>query len=355
MENNNTSTKQYKFRTYFDNNLLVMKDKTMLCILLKLFSLYQLNYNKEKKHGKPTNNVKFQFSINEFIIDLQISKNTVIEKMKHLEKMKLITKTKTKDDNNANGKNEYQFNANLLEEIVSKLNPLSRKERKKYINEIFDIPKKENKEKENKKPVEAESEQEEKSIPLTPAEIEKEKNIKANEKLDQLQRQEAAELKVKFQQREKEKIRKSEINTNNTLKSTSIEKPTPTTTEEAKMAPKENKEVEEQSISNNNTNEYEKNNVQLALINLLNNDELFLFSNEFRNCKMYLRIIDCLESKDYHSFLMNAYAKDGFYTLSKDYLNEFNEKDRTTLLNFINCYIQTYNNVEVEAKNIPAV
>jgi len=155
---------------------------------------------------------------------------------------------------------------------------------------------------------------------------------------------------AKFQQREEE-YKKTQTNANKAIGATQIQKPISTTKEDIKIGPSRNKEAERQSASgDNNSNKYEKDNVQLALINLLNNNEYFQFSDEFRNCKMYLRIIDCLESKDYHNFLMNAYAKDGFYTLSKDYLNGFNEKDRITLLHFVNCYVRNYNEVEEEKK-----
>ena len=354
MENKNETptTNKNKFRTYFYNNLVVMKDKILFCLLFKLISLHQLEYNKAKKHGKPTNDIKFQFSTNEFILDTQISKSSLLRKMEILEKLKLISKTKTKEDNNANGKNEYQVNITLLEEIVSKLDDKKRKDRIIYINQIFG-EKTEKKILSIEESFEAENEQKENLDIPTPAEIEKENNIKKNEALDKLQRQQSIELMAKFKQREEEN-RKAQINTNKAIGATQIQNPTPTTKEKMKIGTGENIGAEKQIISSNDIiNEYEKDNVQLALISLLNNKNLPL-SDEFRNSKMYFRIIDCLGSKDYHNFLMNAYAKDGFYTLSKDYLNGFNEKDRTTLLDFINCYIRNCNEVEEERKGKPA-
>ena len=133
MENKNETPKMNKFRTYFYNNLTVIKDCVMFKLIFKLISLHQLEYNKAKKNGLPTDNIKFKFSTNEFIKDTQIGKNTLLNRLDRLEKLELITKTKTKEENNANGKNEYQVNITFLEKIVSKLDGMKRKERIIYI------------------------------------------------------------------------------------------------------------------------------------------------------------------------------------------------------------------------------
>jgi len=252
MENKNETptTKNNKFRTYFYNNLAVMKDKMMFCLLFKLISLHQLEYNKAKKHGKPTNDIKFQFSINEFILDTQISKSSVLRRMKKLEKLKIITKRQTKEENNANGKNEFQVNIELLERIISKLDDMKRKDRIIYINQVFGekTEKKILSIEENEEHIEAENKQEEKLSTPTPAEIERENNIKKNEALDKLQREAAAKLMAKFKQMEEES-RKSKINSNKAIGATQIQKSTSTTKEEIKIGPGQNMAVKELNAS----------------------------------------------------------------------------------------------------------
>lgn len=250
MENNNETPKMNKFRTYFYNNLAVMKDKIMFCLLFKLISLHQLKYNKAKKHNKPTNDIKFQFSINEFILDTQISKSSVLRRMKKLEKLKIITKRQTKEENNANGKNEFQVNIELLEGIISKLDDMKRKDRIIYINQVFGekTEKKILSIEENEEHIEAENKQKEKLSTPTPTEIERENNIKKNEALDKLQREEAAKLMAKFKQMEEES-RKSKINSNKAIGATQIQNPTSTTKEEIKIGPGRNMTVKEQNAS----------------------------------------------------------------------------------------------------------
>ncbi|MFV0470678.1 MAG: hypothetical protein ACK5L7_01400 [Paludibacteraceae bacterium] len=239
---NGTPTTQ-TLRTYFDNNLTVIKDATMFKLLFKLRSIDQLEYNKAKKDGSPTNNIKFQISINELIYDTQISKSSLLRRLEQLEKMKLIIKTKTKTEQNGNGKNEYQFNMSFWEEIVLKLNSLGRRDRKKYINQIFLIPTKNKNEQ-----VEPDNEiQEETPIALTPAEIERENNIKANEALDKLQREESIRLMAEFQQREVEKL-KSKMNQNKAIGATLTQEPITITKGELKMGPSGNIASKEQCI-----------------------------------------------------------------------------------------------------------
>lgn len=217
---NGTPTTQQTLRTYFDNNLTVIEDHMMFKLLFKLVSLHQKKYNKAKKDGESLDNIKFQFSINEFIWDTRIKKKSLLKRLGHLEKIKLISKAKTKEENNANGKNEYQFNMCFLEKIVSNLNDMKRRERIDYINQIFTIPT-ENKNKE----AEIENEiQEEVPTALTPAEIERQNNIKANEALDKLQREESIKLMAEFQQREVEKL-KSKMNQSKAIGATLTQEP----------------------------------------------------------------------------------------------------------------------------------
>lgn len=240
---NGTPTTQQTLRTYFDNNLTVIKDATMFKLLFKLRSIDQLEYNKAKKDGSPTNNIKFQISINELIYDTQIGKKSLLQRLTQLEKIGLLTKKRTKEENNANGKNEYQFNMQQLEKIVSKLNNMKRRERIDYINQIFPIPTKNKNEQ-----VEPDNEMQE-GIPtaLTPAEIERENNIKANEALDKLQREESIKLMAEFQQREVEKL-KSKMNQNKAIGATLTQGPIAITKGELKMVPSENIAPKEQCI-----------------------------------------------------------------------------------------------------------
>ncbi|MDR2010415.1 MAG: hypothetical protein LBQ22_08030 [Bacteroidales bacterium] len=240
---NGTPTTQQTLRTYFDNNLTVIKDATMFKLLFKLRSIDQLEYNKAKKDGNPTNNIKFQISINELIYDTQIGKKSLLLRLAQLEKIGLISKKRTKEENNANGKNEYQFNMLQLEKIVSKLNDMKRRERIDYINQIFPIPTKNRNEQ-----VDPDNEkQEEVPTALTPAEIERQNNIKANEALDKLQREESIKLMAEFQQREVEKL-KSKMNQNKAIGATLTQEPITITKGELKMAPSENIATKEQCI-----------------------------------------------------------------------------------------------------------
>ena len=336
-----TNPTQPKFKTYFDNNLVVMKDAKMFKVLFKLVSLHQLEYNKANKNNEPTDNIKFQYSLNELSRYTQISKAGLSNRLTHLEKLKLITKIKTKDDNNANGKNEYQLHINKLEEIVSKLNDIKvNKERVKYINEVFSIPQKEDNPNENESESESENNiQIKEIIPSTSIEDKKEMNKKLQELLKQGTGQFLCEL-------DEEKL----IEQNKAPKTIPTKKPTPTITEEIKMAQNKNVEVEEQSISVNSCQEYKKDNRQLKVIDVFSNDAKSRFSENFKNDKIFSRIIDCLNAKDYHFFMMNALSETGFYSISKEYLMKFDEKDRKILKGFIvsyQDYIENGNNKKV--------
>ena len=334
---NNTSSenqaKQPCFTTYFYNNLVVMQDAIMFKVLFKIVSLHQLNFNNAKKQGEPTNNIKFQYSLNEFILDLQIGRSTIIKKLNELERLELISKTKTKEDNNANSKNEYQLNINELEKIVSNINSKNRKERIIYINQIFATPT----EKKNEKCGQVENEQGENSNTSISAEDEREKNIKENEKMIELQRQHNAEVMLKIQQRENEKI-KPEIIPNKTIENIQIEKTTPTITGNIKMHPDKNIEVEVQSISVGNTNNYTKDRIQLKVIRIFNDGTLLQFSKKFRDDIIFSRINDYLYSTDYHTFLMDAFTETGFYNKSLEYLKKFDENDGKLLKDFLRVY-----------------
>ncbi|MDR2950726.1 MAG: hypothetical protein LBV71_16180 [Prevotella sp.] len=130
----NQSTTEKGFNTYFANNLTVIKDNALYKVLFKLTSLQMKEYNKAVKNNLTTDNITFQYSLNEFRMDLQMGKSTIIKKLDILSSVKLLTITKNCDE-----KNSYQLNINKLNEIVSKLNGMRRLQRIEYINSIFGV------------------------------------------------------------------------------------------------------------------------------------------------------------------------------------------------------------------------
>ncbi len=136
---NGQEKKVKKLRTYFGNNLAVIKDNGLFKVLFKLTSMQMKGYNKALKKEQPTNNLTFQYSLNEFRLDLQMGKSTILKKFDMLVNVGLLTITKNCDEKNAYCKNTYQLNINKLEVIIDTLNGMRRKERIEYINKIFNI------------------------------------------------------------------------------------------------------------------------------------------------------------------------------------------------------------------------
>lgn len=148
-EKTNLPKTERGLRTYFDNNLTVIKDNALFKVLFKLVSLQLKEYNKAVKNKLPTDNITFQYSLNEFRMDLQMGKSTIIKKLDLLSDKKnedgkpigvgLLTITSTKDNKDAYKKNTYQFDIENLNKIVEKLNGMRRLQRIEYINKIFGV------------------------------------------------------------------------------------------------------------------------------------------------------------------------------------------------------------------------
>lgn len=134
---NGQEKKIKKLRTYFGNNLAVIKDNGLFKVLFKLTSMQMKEYNKALKKGQPTDNLTFQYSLNEFRLDLQMGKSTIIKKFDVLTNTGLLSVDKCKDEKNAYCKNKYQLNIEKLEVIIDTLNGMRRKERIEYINNLF--------------------------------------------------------------------------------------------------------------------------------------------------------------------------------------------------------------------------
>ena len=174
------------------------------------------------------------------------------------------------------------------------------------------------------------------TIPSTPPEDKKEMNKKLQELLKQGTGQFLYEL-------DEEKI----IEQNKASKTIPTEKPTPTITEDIKVAQSGNAdaEAEKQRVSVGSTKNY----IQSLLINTFsNNKEDFPFSDKFRNDIIYSRILECLTNENYHTWMMNAFTDEGFYKKSDKYLEQFPQKDKKLLYYFINGYITKVNEIEAE-------
>jgi len=126
-----------RYRTYVANNLTVIKDNALYKVLVKLLSLQMKEVNKAVKNNLPTDNISFQYSLNEFRLDLQMGKATIVKKMNKLEEVGLLTIDKSKNEKDAYNKNTYQLNISKLEEIEDTLNGMRRLERIEYINQLF--------------------------------------------------------------------------------------------------------------------------------------------------------------------------------------------------------------------------
>lgn len=127
------------YNTYFANNLTVIKDNALYKVLFKLTSLQMKELNKAQKNELPTNNITFQYSLNEFRMDLQMGKTTIIKKLDILNNIGLLSITKNCNEKNGYCKNTYQLDINKLNKIVSKLNGMRRLQRIEYINSIFSV------------------------------------------------------------------------------------------------------------------------------------------------------------------------------------------------------------------------
>lgn len=135
---NEQEKKIKRFRTYFANNLVVIKDARLFKVLFKLVSLQMKEFNKAVKNNKPTDNITFQYSLNELRLDLQMGKSTIIKKLQMLENKDLLTITRTSSKTTGNEKNTYQINITKLEEIEDTLNKMKRVERIEFINNLFE-------------------------------------------------------------------------------------------------------------------------------------------------------------------------------------------------------------------------
>lgn len=138
MKLNEQEKKIKKFRTYFANNLVVIKDARLFKVLFKLVSLQMKEYNQALKKELPTDNITFQYSLNELRLDLQMGKSTIIKKLQMLENKDLLTITRTSSKTTGNEKNTYQINITKLEEIEDTLNKMKRVERIEFINNLFE-------------------------------------------------------------------------------------------------------------------------------------------------------------------------------------------------------------------------
>lgn len=134
---NEQEKKISRLRTYFGNNLTVIKDNGLFKVLFKLTSMQMKEYNKALKKEQATDNLTFQYSLNEFRLDLQMGKSTILKKFDMLVNVGLLTITKNCDEKNAYCKNTYQLNIEKLEVIIDTLNGMRRKERIEYINNLF--------------------------------------------------------------------------------------------------------------------------------------------------------------------------------------------------------------------------
>lgn len=137
MEKVNETKSIKKFRTYVANNFVVIKDNALYKVLIKLLSLQMKEVNKATKNNQATDNITLQYSLNEFRLDLQMGKATILKKIDILNSVGLLSIEKCKDEKNAYCKNTYQLNINKLEEIEDNLNKMRRLERVEYINSFF--------------------------------------------------------------------------------------------------------------------------------------------------------------------------------------------------------------------------
>lgn len=117
-------------------DLTVIKDSLLFKVLVKLVAKQEEAIRNEKDI--------FSYSLNEFRLDLQIGKATLVRKFKRLEELGYLEVVKNISVPEGRKKScylktDYRVNLNAVNDLINDLAPLSQIERVEYVNNMLQV------------------------------------------------------------------------------------------------------------------------------------------------------------------------------------------------------------------------